>query len=155
MMLDSGSSISLVQESVVPDWSGVRQFVSGEPQIVSAAGEPIPVVGHDLLPVNIDQLHVDHPFVVVRSLITPVILGIDFLRKHRLVLDFTSTPIGVTSRAASQEEFCPAPELQPIWEASQKARAKACTVMSTAELTDETLDDCTVSLFLQVWNTNA
>ena len=96
MMLDSGSSISLVQESALPNLSGVRQFVSGEPQIVSAAGEPIPVVGHVCLPVKITQMQVDHSLVVVHSLITPVILGVDFLKKHRLVLDFTFTPIGVT-----------------------------------------------------------
>ncbi len=60
-----------------------------------ATGEPIPGIGHILLAVKIGQLYVDHSFVVVHSLITPVILGIDFLRKHRLVLHFTSIPIGV------------------------------------------------------------
>ena len=35
----------------------------------------------------------DHSFVVVQSLITPVILGIDFMQKHGLVLDFTTTPL--------------------------------------------------------------
>ena len=53
MMLDSGSSISLVQECVIPDLSGVRQFGPKEPQIVSAAGETIPFMGHILLPVKI------------------------------------------------------------------------------------------------------
>ena len=48
-----------------------------------------------------------------------VILGIDFLRKHQLVLDFTSIPIGVQSRS-TKEEVCQAPELEPIWKASQK-----------------------------------
>lgn len=84
MMLDSGSSISLIHESAVPDLSGVSQFVSGEPQIVSAAGEPIPVMGHVCLPVNIEQLQVDHSLVVVHLLIAPVILGVDFLKKHCL-----------------------------------------------------------------------
>ena len=50
-----------------------------------ATGEPIPGIGHILLAVKIGQLYVDHSLVVVHSLITPVILGIDFLRKHRLV----------------------------------------------------------------------
>ena len=76
-----------------------------------------------------------------------MILGVDFLKKHRLVLDFTSTPIGVTSRAAQLEEDCPALDLQPIWKAAQKVLGKACAVASSMELTDETLDDCTVPLF--------
>ena len=70
-------------------------FVPKEPRVVLATGEPIPGIGHILLAVKIGQLYVDHSFVVVHSLITPVILGIDFLRKHRLVLHFTSIPIGV------------------------------------------------------------
>ena len=52
MMLDSGLSISLIHESAVPDLSGMRQFVAGEPQIVSAAGEPILDMGHVCLLVN-------------------------------------------------------------------------------------------------------
>jgi len=36
-----------------------------------------------------------HDFVVVDSLVTPVILGIDFLQQNVLVLDFTSTPVMV------------------------------------------------------------
>ena len=113
---------------------------------MSAAGETIPFMGHILLPVKIGQLYVDHSFVVVHSLITPVILGIDFLRKHRLVLDFASIPIGVKSRS-TQEEVCQARELELIWKASQKVWAKTCAVVSTRELTDESLDDCTVPLF--------
>ena len=145
MMLDSGSSISLVQECVIPDLSGVKQFGPKEPRIVSAAGETIPVMGHIHLPVKIGQLYVDHSFVVVHSLITPVILGIDFLRKHHLVLDFTSIPIGVKSRLT--QEVCQSPELELIWKTSEKVRAKTCAVVSTRELTEESLDDCTVPLY--------
>ena len=74
-----------------------------------------------------------------------MILGIDFLRKHRLVLGFTSIPIGVKSQ--STQEVCQAPELELIWKASQKVWAKTRAVVSTRELTDESLDDCTVPLF--------
>ena len=139
-MLDSGSSISLIQESVLPD-------LSAEPRVVSAAGEPISVVRHVNLPVKIEQLHVDHSLVVVRSLITPVILGLDFLRKHCLVLDFTSTPIGVASWSVQTEDDCPAPNVQPIWKAAQDIQVKACAVVSVKKLTDETPDDCTVPLY--------
>ena len=33
-----------------------------------------------------------HDFVVVESLVTPVILGVDFLHENALVLDFAETP---------------------------------------------------------------
>jgi len=44
---------------------------------VSAAGEPIPVIGQVVAPVRVGGI-LDHSFIVVRSLIAPVILGLDF-----------------------------------------------------------------------------
>ena len=66
--------------------------------VVSAMGEPIPVLGRVTLPVQVGPIKVDHPLVVVQSLITPVILGIDFLQAHGLILDFTTTLVHVTTR---------------------------------------------------------
>ena len=60
---------------------------------MSAAGEPISVLRQINLPIQLRDVKVDHSFVLVQSLITPVILGIDFMQKHGLVLDFTTTPI--------------------------------------------------------------
>ena len=45
-------------------------------QVVSATGEPIPVLGLVTLSVQVGPIEVDHRLVVVQSLITPVILGI-------------------------------------------------------------------------------
>ena len=54
-------------------------------KLVSAAGEPISVVGKVVAPIQVGNLQV-HNFVIVHSLITPVILGMDFLQKHGIVL---------------------------------------------------------------------
>ena len=104
MMLDSGSTISLIKESVVTGLPAVKQLASNELQLVSAAGEPIPVVGRVVLPVQVGGLHVEHPMIVVQSLITQVILGMDFLQKHGLVLDFTTSPVNITARAVHGEQ---------------------------------------------------
>ena len=37
--------------------------------------------------------------IVVQSLITQVILGMDFLQKGGLVLDFTTSPVTITAHA--------------------------------------------------------
>ena len=63
----------------------------------TAAGEPIPILGYVSAPEEVGQVGVEHPFVVVKSLIAGAILGIDFLRQHELVLDFTFSPIKVLS----------------------------------------------------------
>ena len=55
MMLDSGSTISLIKESVVTGLPAVKQLASNELQLVSAAGEPIPVVGRVVLPVQVGE----------------------------------------------------------------------------------------------------
>ena len=38
-----------------------------------------------------------HDFLVVNKLITPVILGINFLQQHVLTLNFSHVPISITS----------------------------------------------------------
>jgi len=48
--------------------------------------------------IQLEKVRADHLFIVVQSLITPVILGIDFMQKHRLVLEFTTTPVTVSSQ---------------------------------------------------------
>ena len=95
IMIDSGSSISLVRRSVTTDHA-----LNTAPQgllLVSAAGEPISVLEQITLPIQLGDIKVDDLFVVVQSLITPVILDIDFMHKHGLVLDFTTTPITIHS----------------------------------------------------------
>ena len=98
MRLDSGSSVSLVRKGVLSEVSGVCATASRELRLVTAAGEPIPVLGYVSEPVEVGQVGVEHPFMVVKSLIAGVIIGIDFLRQHELVLDFAFSPIKVLSR---------------------------------------------------------
>ena len=86
---------------------------------------------------------------MVQSLITPVILGTDFLRQHGLVLDFASTPIGVTCRHTQPTSHSQLQDIQPMVEEVQKAKAKICAVYdkSTGELTEEVVDDCAIPHF--------
>ena len=60
---------------------------------------------------------------VVHSLITPVILGIDFLQKYNLGLHFTSTPVGITSKTANELETLPKC-MKPIVGTDMKAKSK-------------------------------
>ena len=95
MMLDSRSSVSLVRKDILSEVSEVCAAASRELRLVTAAGEPIKVLGYVSVKVKVGQVSVEHPFVVVKSLIAGVILGIDFLRQHELVLDFAFSPIKV------------------------------------------------------------
>ena len=80
IMLDSGSSISLIQESIVTPFSDKNKISPSGLQLTSASGDNIPILGCITLPLCIGELQTSHSLVVVKSLITPVILGLDFLQ---------------------------------------------------------------------------
>ena len=97
-MLDSGSSISLVQQGVLSETAHVVRLKEINPvQLVTASGEKIPVLDYIKTPVRLGELESMHQFVVVEKLVCPVILGVDFLHENRLILDFTKTPVTVRS----------------------------------------------------------
>ena len=61
MMLDSGSSVSLVRKNVLSEVSGVCAAASRELRLVTAVGEPIPVLRYVSAPVEVGQVSVEHP----------------------------------------------------------------------------------------------
>ena len=91
----------------------------------------------------------EHPLVVVDSLISPVILGMHFLQQHGLVLDFASSPISVTTRHTPPNSHGQLQDIHPLVEDVQKARAKICAVYgeSSSGLTEEVVDDCAIPCF--------
>lgn len=93
VMLDSGSSVSLVQQCIL---SRTRGWTSTDTpkglRLVTASGENLPIEDYVRARVKIGELDIAHDFVVVKSLVTHVILGVDFLHKNALMLDFTTNP---------------------------------------------------------------
>jgi len=98
MMLDSGSSISLIQESTVATLSKECKIMPSGLKLISASGDNIPILDCMTLPLCISELQTTHSLVVVQSLIAPVILGLDVLQKHQVVLGFTYHPIKFSSQ---------------------------------------------------------
>jgi len=97
VMLDSGSSVSLVREQML---SGIKDFecvnsCARQLKLVTASGAELPVLGHIRSSIRIGEIELLHTFVVVKSLVASVILGVDFLHENGLVLDFTQTPVQV------------------------------------------------------------
>ena len=66
-------------------------------QLVTASGEPMPIVGSMKATVRIGKLRQpeQHEFLVVQNLVSPVILGVDFMQQHGVVLDFSADPVGM------------------------------------------------------------
>ena len=92
IMLDSGSSVSLIDKGSVPK----QCIVSGQmPQLQTADGHKLTVIGKVKAHLQLEQFSTEHRFLVTNSFITPVILGIDFVSKHNVRLDYSTDPVSI------------------------------------------------------------
>ena len=100
IMLDSGSSISLIAHSILPELHNILPMALPSIRLKTAAGDPLPIIDYIQTQVRIANMEssVQQNFVVVNSLIAPVILGLDFFQEHGLILDFTDTNIKIYSK---------------------------------------------------------
>ena len=98
IMLDSGSSVSLIRKDMANQMKNPTVLLpSVRPSLVTASGDPLPVIDYIQGVVAIGRLEALHNFSVVSDLITPAILGVDFLQQHGLSLDFSTVPLSVVS----------------------------------------------------------
>ena len=145
MMLDSGSSVSLVQCNVLQHAQNVIQVTTARSvQLVKASGDKLPILQHVKASIQLGELNVLHEFVVVKTLVAPVILGIDFLQGNGLMLDFTHNPVAVTVRLpklTSTQSSMAVAQIIPIYEATQKGVLQACAV---SESEDNIVDECAI-----------
>ena len=129
LMLDSGSSVSLIQIDALKGACNVVQVSSARQiQLVTVSGDRLPIIKHVKAPVQLDELCVIHEFIVVKTLVAPVILGIDFLQRNELILNFTQTPVVVRSssqkRDALTENSMAIAQVVPIYEAAKSMLTK-------------------------------
>eukprot|EP00731_Ephydatia_muelleri_P032482 Em0024g26a len=118
-------------------------------KLVTASGESLPIVDYVEATVVLGNTEMKHYFVVVKDLITPVILGVDFLQDKGLVLDFTTTPVTVTSRierSTQNQQKIPL-ELAPALEAEKQRRSQFCAALSGVDDNSEIIEGCTIPTF--------
>ena len=87
-MFDSGSTSSLISEEVVNRIPHVR-YLPVKQSLITAAGDAMTTIGEAELEICIRDFHTRHKFIIVSSLITDCILGVDFLSRHEVQFDFT------------------------------------------------------------------
>ena len=89
---------------------------------------------------------------MIDKLITPVILGIDFLQKHGLTLNFSHSPVMISTMTHTASTGTTRDEatyiLKPFWIAHQSVRKKYCVNIGL-DNQEENIDDCTVPKFNQ------
>ena len=90
--------------------------------LISVAGEHIPAINYMSILVNLSDRQIKQLFVVVEVLIIPVILGLDFLRKHWLIQDFATCPINMLPQSPEADSYEGIQELQPVVDAVMHAK---------------------------------
>ena len=152
MMLDSGSAVSLVRQDIVKSCNIISQMPLPQIQLVTASGDKLPIKDYVRVPIEVQGEKLTHDFLVVDKLITPVILGIDFLQKHGLTLNFSHSPVVISTTTHTASTTTTRDEatdvLKPIWIAHQSIRKKYCGNIGL-ENQEENINDCTVPKFDQ------
>ena len=105
IMLDTGSAVSLLRCTEALSMNTYKTSPTcSSIKLVTALGEPLPIISCVEATVNVtDKFATSHQFLIVDSLIYPVILGTDFLYKHHMCLDFTSSPVTVQQSGSELE----------------------------------------------------
>ena len=90
--MDSGAAVSLIHlqaYKLMPDTLKTAITLPGELEMLTTAdGSPMHIVGHATITIHLKNLRVTHHSIVVESLMTDVILGIDFQREYRILYDW-------------------------------------------------------------------
>ena len=157
VLLDSVSTVSLLrQDDLKHVTTGIEHT---EPKLdfhlVTAAGENLPIVDQVSITVKLEDLERRHNFLVVKSLITPAILGADIIQKHKIVLDFSTMPVTVTQMQDKAQACVPAvlshdqdsEKFSALWESGVALKRKWCQVagIDMVETNSEVMiEDCAV-----------
>ena len=90
--MDSGAAVSpihLQAYKLMPDTLKMAIILPGELETLTTAdGSPMHIIRHATITLHLKNLRVTHHFIVVESLMTDVILGIDFQREYRISYDW-------------------------------------------------------------------
>ena len=149
MMLDSGSAVSLVRQDVTSDSNTIERMPLPQIQLVTASGDKLPITDCLKASIEVEGQKFTHNFLVVDKLITPVIMGIDFLQQHGLTINFSHTPVSIASAKPLDDttnEEDSSNLLRPIWDAEQSARRRYCASIGIGT-SEDTVDECTVPKF--------
>ena len=97
----------------MPDTLKTAITLPGELETLTTANSsPMHIIGHATITIHLKNLRVTHHFIVVESLMTDIILGIDFQREYRIsyewdeensVISDTKDSFSVTQKTWSQE----------------------------------------------------
>ena len=147
VMLDSGSSISLLAQANVEQMTNITEKPVPTILLRTASGIPLPVVKYVTASVLIQNMEtiLRHDFFVVSDLIVPAILGLDFLQQHGLVLDFSSKAVQVYPKEKHTDVKCQ--ELRHIVEEAWNNKPHVGIIAAINDDSSELTEECAIPNF--------
>ena len=104
-LLDTGASISCISEHVYrQSLKNIEIMPSSLAHIVGVCGEIHRVLGQVTVPFRLDGIALEHTFQLFEKLHQPVILGMDFLRRHKAKIDLEQSTVSFKSSNSSDFE---------------------------------------------------
>ena len=98
LLVDSGAVVSVVKKSCA-DELGLPLVDKRDEKLIGASGINLVVHGRtSKIPVNLSGLVLPISFLVIENIVTPFILGTDFLMEHGVKLDFENLKMNVRGR---------------------------------------------------------
>ena len=147
IMLDLGSAVSLIRQDMIsPQMTSVVHVPLPQVKLVTAAGNDLLMVDHIRATVQIQDYTVTHSFIVVNTLITPAILGIDFLQQHSIKIDFATTPIKLSVSPGAGGKILD-PCVRSVMEAENTLCTKHCAVTSLSSTIEDQVEDYVIPVF--------
>ena len=112
-LVDSGAAVSLIHlqaYKLMPDTLKTAITLPGKLETLTTAnGSPMHIIGHATITLHLKNLRLTHHFIVVESLMTDVILGIDFRESTRSLM------IGMKKNGVTLDTMDNFSVIQKIW----------------------------------------
>ena len=106
ILLDSGAALSVIRNDALDDRSR-KSLTATSKTAIGANGLPLKVMGQVNIDVSLGRFRAAHTFIVVKDLTFECILGVDFLRSNKAVMDFRTNTLHLGNESVmvpTQEE---------------------------------------------------
>uniref|UniRef100_A0A5S6QWV2 RNA-directed DNA polymerase n=1 Tax=Trichuris muris TaxID=70415 RepID=A0A5S6QWV2_TRIMR len=91
LTIDTGAAVSLMSHELFNDIQPADLLPIQNVRLITAAGDELRVVGTSTVNISIGKSPpTSHTLLVAHSLTCPCLIGADFLRQHKCIIDFTS-----------------------------------------------------------------
>ena len=133
-LLDSGAAISVVHRKLLPSHISISGPTTAA---VSATGAPMDIAGRATLSVSLGTFTVTHEFTVVLHLTVDCLLGADFLKRYRAIVDCGNSILYLTNRDDQYNI--------PVTQGTQQQVSSASPITDTASTVTEDFTICAPS----------